>query len=154
MSPHDDKRPTLTVHELIAKLNTPLPDARGIVDGSEGGVDEVLGAKLCTIIVDGDYCEHDSLGMMRYSPREDGVEGEHPKVHESDRDDPDYEEAVFLDSRRALLARDWFPVVRSAERQSIPRGVRLAASPSHGTSEIEVCVSLSIARSPISSTAT
>ncbi|AVR08995.1 hypothetical protein A8H31_15970 [Burkholderia thailandensis] len=71
-----------------------------IVNGYEGGFDDVLGAQLRPIIVNGGFRQHDSWGGP-YSPRDNGMEGEHAEASATDRDDPDYEEAVFLESRRA-----------------------------------------------------
>lgn len=98
---HDDTHPALTVRDLIAQLNTLPPDARVIVKGYEGGFDDVLGAQLRPIIANGGYREHEGFGGSRYSPRDNGMEGEHTEASATDRDDPDYEEAVYLEARRA-----------------------------------------------------
>jgi hypothetical protein len=99
-----ERRPALTVRALIAQLNTLPPDARVIVEGYEGGFDDVLGAELRPIIADGGYRitgkKGEGLGAGHWTPR-DCYEGEHTEAAADDRDDPDYAEAVYLEARRA-----------------------------------------------------
>jgi len=90
---------------LIAQLGTLPPDARVIVKGYEGGFDDVLGTQLCPIIVNGGHRlrseDFDApCGAGLWTPR-DSYGGDHTEAAEADRDDADYEEAVYLEARRA-----------------------------------------------------
>ncbi|CAB3805388.1 hypothetical protein LMG28614_06197 [Paraburkholderia ultramafica] len=100
-SDNDEMRPALTVRGLIEHLNSLPADARVIVEGYEGGFDDVLGAQLRPIIANGGYREQEGFGGSRYLPRDNGMEGEHTEASATERDDPDYEEAVYLEARRA-----------------------------------------------------
>jgi hypothetical protein len=94
----------MTVTELIAILNTLPPNARVIVEGYEGGFDDVLGAHLRSIIANGGYRirgkKGEGWGAGHWTPR-DCYEGEHTEAAAAARDDPDYAEAVYLEARRA-----------------------------------------------------
>jgi hypothetical protein len=93
----------MTVIELIAVLQGLPPHARVVTHGYEGGFDDVTGAQLRPIIVNGGYRVQDGWGGGFYSPREDGMEGEHTEATAADRSDPDYAEAVYLTSNHARL---------------------------------------------------
>ncbi|WP_185219128.1 DUF2442 domain-containing protein [Paraburkholderia dinghuensis] len=90
----------LRVRDLINLLQAFPPDARVIVAGYEGGFDDVTGAELRPVIIDGGYRMHEIWGGALYSPREDGLEGEHSEATLDDLADPDYAELVYLTSNR------------------------------------------------------
>lgn len=93
----------MTVSELVSLLQSMPPGARVIVQGYEGGFDDVKGVAAAPIIVNGGYRivgGNEGWGGP-YSPRLDGMEGEHVEASGEQRSDPDFEEAVLLESSRA-----------------------------------------------------
>lgn len=91
----------LRVIDLINLLQTFPPDARVIVAGYEGGFNDLLGAKIQPVIIDGGYRVDPDGVFGPYSPRKDGIEGEHTDAMPDEHEDPDYIEAVCLLSNRA-----------------------------------------------------
>lgn len=93
----------MIVSELISLLQSMPADARVIVQGYEGGFDDVKGVAAMPIIANGGYRVvggNEGWGGP-YSPRLDGMEGEHIEADVEQGSDPDFEEAVLLKSGRA-----------------------------------------------------